>query len=130
MEMHLVHTDTSNPNNNVAIGVLISEGAHNRKFDAIFSNLPGGDRCQETSIPYQNVYDLLPSDRLYYTYPGSLTTPDCSETVKFVILNGEIQLSYEQITAFRSYLEKQGFEKTNRPLQPANGRTVETNVPQ
>jgi len=130
MEMHLVHTDTSNPNNNVAIAVLIKEGSHNPKFDEIFGHLPGGDRCQETSIPYQNVYKLLPSDRRYYTYPGSLTTPDCSETVKFVVLNGDIQLSHDQIAAFHSYLKKQGFEKTNRPLQAANGRTVETNVPQ
>ena len=130
MEMHLVHTDTSDPNNNVAIAVLISEGLHNPKFDAIFGNLPGGDRCQETKIPYQNIYDLLPTDRRYYTYPGSLTTPDCSETVTFVILNGEIQLSYDQIATFHSYLAKQGYDKTNRPLQPVGDRAVETNVPQ
>ena len=130
MEMHLVHTDTSNPNNNVAIAVLIKEGSHNARFDNIFGNLPTGARCQDTSIPYQNVYDLLPTDRRYYTYPGSLTTPDCSETVKFVVLNGEIQLSREQIDKYRSNLKGQGFEKTNRPLQDPHGRQVETNVQQ
>ena len=129
MEMHMVHTDTSNPNNNVAIAVLIKAGAHNPKFDKILASLPDGARCIESSIPYQNVYDLLPSDRRYYTYLGSLTTPDCTETVKFVVLNGVIELSTDQIKTFRSYLEKQGYKTTNRPLQAPRGRIVETNVP-
>jgi carbonic anhydrase len=129
MEMHMVHTDTSNPANNVAIAVLIREGSHNPKFDNILAHLPAGDRCEAPAIPYQNVYDLLPSDRRYYTYPGSLTTPDCSETVKFVLLNGVIALSRDQMNTFRAYLKKQGFDKTNRPLQNPRGRKIETNVP-
>jgi len=129
MEMHMVHTDASNANNNVAIAVLIKEGAHNIKFAPILSNLPP-NRCQPTpTIPYQNVYDLLPSDRRYYTYPGSLTTPDCTENVRFVVLNGVIELSRAQIDTFRNYLVTQGFQNTNRPLQDIRGRVVETNVP-
>jgi carbonic anhydrase len=128
MEMHMVH---KSPQDAVAIAVLIKEGTHNSKFDNILGNLPAGARCQDTSIPYQNVYDLLPSDRqLYYTYPGSLTTPDCNQTVKFVVLSGDIELSRQQMDRFRSYLKSQGFDTTNRPLQDPHGRKVETNVQQ
>ena len=130
MEMHMVHSDPFNPDRNVAIAVLIKEGRHNARFDQILANLPAGDRCQVTSIPYQNIYELLPSDRrYYYTYPGSLTTPDCGETVKFVLMSKDIELSHDQIETFRAYLKKQGFDHTNRPLQNLNGRKIETNVP-
>jgi len=42
--------------------------------------------------------DRLTGDRSkYFTYSGSLTTPPCFESVRFLIFNDAIELSEEQV---------------------------------
>ena len=43
-----------------------------------------------------NADDLLPSARRAYRYDGSLTTPPCSEGVKWLVLTTPIELSEVQ----------------------------------
>jgi carbonic anhydrase len=68
-----------------------------------------------------DVDDLLPGSRTTFRYDGSLTTPPCSEGVKWLILTAPIQLSTHQIAAFTELLEG-----NNRPVQPLNDRTIVT----
>jgi carbonic anhydrase len=65
------------------------------------------------------VDDLLPKARAAYRYDGSLTTPPCSEGVKWLVMTTPVQLSAAQIAAFTSIVEP-----NNRPVQPLNGRVV------
>jgi carbonic anhydrase len=64
---------------------------------------------------------LMPENKDYYKFMGSLTTPPCSENVKWHVLKTPLTISKEQINAFFSQF---GFPN-NRPIQNTNGRVVE-----
>ncbi len=120
MEMHLVHKAASGKL--AVIGVFIEEGAHNAAFDPIWNNLPK-QKGVETHYPSVNVDvdQLLPANRASYRYDGSLTTPPCSEGVRWIVMTTPIQLSADQIKAFTAIIHD-----NNRPTQPLNGRPVLT----
>jgi carbonic anhydrase len=120
MEMHFVHKAASGKL--AVIGVFIEEGAHNAAFDPIWTNLP---KQKGTETHYGNVKvdvdRLLPASRASYRYDGSLTTPPCSEGVRWIVMSTPIQLSSGQIKAFTDIIRG-----NNRPTQPLNGRLVLT----
>jgi carbonic anhydrase len=120
MEMHLVHRAESGKL--AVIGVFIEEGVHNAAFDPIWNNLPK-QKGVETHYPSVNVDvdRLLPTSRASYRYDGSLTTPPCSEGVRWIVMTTPIQLSAAQIGAFTAIIHD-----NNRPTQPLNGRPVLT----
>ncbi|MBK9017359.1 MAG: carbonic anhydrase family protein [Saprospiraceae bacterium] len=65
-------------------------------------------------------FDLLPADQSYFTYSGSLTTPPCSEVVKWLVMETKVQATAAEIEAFT-----QKIPNTHRPVQPLNGRVIE-----
>jgi carbonic anhydrase len=67
-----------------------------------------------------NVADLLPADRGYFTFTGSLTIPPCTEGVTWYVLRQPTFLSSEQIAAFAKL-----YPNNARPIQPTNGRQIE-----
>ncbi len=68
---------------------------------------------------------MLPSGLDAYLYSGSLTTPPCSEGVAWHVLKSPVELSAEQIDAYRDLFEEGGNRyDTNRPVQPVNGRVI------
>ena len=78
--------------------------------------------------------DVLPQQRSYYTYSGSLTTPPCSEGVRWFVLKDPVFVSQEAIdnlhliiSLFPGY---DGYDKNNRPVRPLNGRAVLDRVAQ
>jgi carbonic anhydrase len=75
----------------------------------------------ETHYPSVNVdvNKLLPANRASYRYDGSLTTPPCSEGVRWIVMTTPIQLSADQIKAFTAIIHD-----NNRPTQPLHGRPV------
>lgn len=85
MEMHLVHK--SGAGELAVVGVFIEEGEHNAAFDAVWSNMPT-EPGTETQIEHVrvNIDDMLPSDTTSWRYHGSLTTPPCTEGVRWIVL--------------------------------------------
>jgi carbonic anhydrase len=118
LEMHLVHQ--SSDGRLAVVGVLIREGAYNKAFDAIWSKLPEL-KAQGTAHDsvMVSIEDLLPDNRTHYRYDGSLTTPPCTEGVKWFVLETPVELSAAQIAAFRAVLSG-----NSRPVQPLNGRAI------
>jgi len=117
LELHLVHQDSAG--NLAVVGVLITKGkADNPAYASIFDNLPAqaGTKAVPTKL---NVDDLLPKDRRYYTYLGSLTTPPCTQGVRWLLLTTPIELSQKQIDTFSTI-----FHLNARPVQPLNNRDV------
>jgi carbonic anhydrase len=118
MEMHLVHQSADGQL--AVVGVFIEEGESNAAFDLIWSNLP---KTKDLEYHLGNVKvdigSLLPGDKTAYRYDGSLTTPPCSEGVRWIIMTTPIQLSPRQLAAFRAIIKD-----NNRPTQPLNGRAV------
>jgi len=118
MEMHLVH---QSPGGKLAVlGVFIDEGDHNAAFEPVLSNLPDevGEEIHHENVTV-NIDDLIPPSPTTYRYPGSLTTPPCSEGVSWFVDIEPIELSAEQIAQFKA-----NFYGNNRPVQPLNDRTV------
>lgn len=115
---HLVH---KNAHGDLAVvAVLFKAGRENAALKQVFASLPaeaGEKHALEGGI---NLEAVLPEHRGYYAYKGSLTTPPCSEGVRWQVLKHTVQISPQQLYAF-----KQRYSMNARPVQPLNGRTVE-----
>ncbi len=117
-ELHLVHRG---PDGELAVvGVLIERGDQNAAITPLWNHLPKapGEEQQIASVRI-NAEDLLPSARQHYRYAGSLTTPPCTEGVKWFVLDDPIELSAEQIDALHSVIGT-----SNRPVQPLGNREL------
>ena len=62
----------------------------------------------------------MPKTMAYYRFSGSLTTPPCTEGVRWLVLQSPVEASKEQIAAFEHAVG----HHNNRPVQPLNGRLV------
>ena len=105
MEVHFVHTDADGAL--CAVGVLIVVGEHHPALERILARTDSLDPTQ-----------LLPIDRSYVTYHGSLTTPPHTEGVTWRLLMKPIELSVPQLAAFQAW-----HHDNARPIQPLDGRT-------
>ncbi|MET0621469.1 MAG: carbonic anhydrase family protein [Pyrinomonadaceae bacterium] len=129
MEMHLVHKfDDGTPDGKLlVVGVWVRSGKENKELRKIFDSLPA-QPDERRSVNHFNLTKLLPHGLESYRYSGSLTTPDASgvfkEGVSWVVLAEPIEMSAEQIEAFRQLFP----EGNSREVQPLNGRTVLTDV--
>ena len=119
MELHLVHRDAAG--NLAVVGVMLRQGsATNDAYAAVFDHLPTTVSTAPGASDLKiNAADLLPKDRLYTTYLGSLTTPPCTEGVRWLVLQTPVDLSAAQIEAFGKL-----FESDARPVQPLNNRDL------
>lgn len=118
MVAHLVHQDAQGKL--AVVAVLLKQGRENAALKTVFANLPakaGDKRALPAPI---NVADLLPAERGYYRFKGSLTTPPCSEEVSWQVLKQPVEISKAQLKAFRKL-----YKMNARPVQPLNGRPLE-----
>ena len=117
MEIHLVHRNAQG--GLAVVGVLLKAGAENAAYAPVLQNLPAQE-SQPAPVAGATVdaNTLLPTQRSYWRYNGSLTTPPCSEGVKWLVMNTPVELSEAQIAAFTSI-----FKNDARPVQPFNSRT-------
>lgn len=118
MEIHFVHTDKDGEL--AVVGVMIDEGEEHPVLSQLWAFMPEnpGDTSQKP-IGIEET-DLLPPAREYYAYSGSLTTPPCTEGVRWVVLKTPVQASAEQIAAFKNRMGP----ATNRPVQPIHARMI------
>lgn len=116
LEVHFVHADSEG--NLAVIGAFVEKGTPNKELTKVFRSLPVKQGAEEETLTAINLADILPKNRTVYQYPGSLTTPPCSEGVVWSVMKASISMSAEQISAVRDR-----FGRTNRPVQPMNERT-------
>ncbi|HRA21031.1 MAG TPA: carbonic anhydrase family protein [Anaerolineae bacterium] len=116
-EMHLVHKSADG--GLAVVGVLINKGAENATFNGIWSHLPA--EVEEVGIDAGLVMadELLPAVRATYRYDGSLTTPPCTEGVKWNVMTTPIEMSEAQLAAFSEIVDP-----NNRPVQPLGDRAL------
>jgi carbonic anhydrase len=117
MVAHLVHKD---PEGRLAVvAVLMDQGKQHPMVQLVWNSLPL-EKKEETMSPVPIDMNLmLPEDRRYYTYMGSLTTPPCSEGVLWLVLKQPAQLSAEQLAVFAKL-----YPMNARPIQQASGRMI------
>lgn len=117
LEVHLVHKSASG--SLAVVGVFFKVGAANTALAPLFADLPEENKTV-TSAATIDPAQLLPSERLYFKYPGSLTTPPCSEGVKWHVFQTPIEISQAQLDAFASR-----FAMNARPIQPLGSRELD-----
>jgi carbonic anhydrase len=118
MEIHFFHKDDAG--NTAIVSVLVDEGEENRILKEAFSYLSwvsvGGTIELDKPIDLGRLFDdTVP----LYRYEGSLTTPPCTEGVKWNIYSRTITAAKYQIESFMGL-----YTKNSRPVQNLNGRTV------
>jgi len=118
MEMHLVHSDESGAL--AVLALLFEVSDENSVIESIWSKMP-----QSINEPIMldvrvNAMDLLPENKAYYRFDGSLTTPPCSEGVTWLVFKEPTSVSSDQVELF---LNEIGHPNA-RPIQDLNGRLV------
>lgn len=118
LEAHLVHADKDG--NLAVVAVLFEKGKANEALANAWESMPNhvGDKHKLAKII--NAKELLPSSADYYRFNGSLTTPPCSEGVRWFVMKTIVTASAGQIEAFKSVMH----EPNNRPVQPLNARVI------
>jgi carbonic anhydrase len=115
---HLVHKGTDGKL--AVVAVLFKTGTENPFLQTLWKSMPA-DVNQEHEVEGVSIdpTQLLPADRGYYTFTGSLTTPPCSEGVTWFVLKNPAELSSADLAAFAKK-----YAHNARPIQPLNGRPI------
>ncbi len=121
MEMHLVHAGPDGKPG-LVVGVLLVQGGGSPALDAVLKDPPKQKgMTRDDASAKVDLAGLLPPDRTYFRYDGSLTTPPCTEGIRWFVLKSPNGISGEALGAFVSL---PSMTPTNRPVQPLAGRTV------
>lgn len=116
-----------------ALAVIAVRGeVRDRSIRGVFRKLDASQITEvDSAIPVEGIVmaELLPKNRDYYFYEGSLTTPDCDEIVQWFVLKHMIRVPAKHLEQLRRIeMDKAGNQlKFNfRTPQKLNGRVVLT----
>lgn len=115
LECHLVHRSAAS--DLAVIGVLVKPGAANPALGPIWDAMPLHDGPEKDAGIAINPTSLLPAERGFFRYMGSLTTPPCSEGITWSVMRSVIEASPDQIRKFAAL-----FANNARPAQVRNRR--------
>jgi len=131
MEVHLVHRDVE-AGNLCVLGVLLTTNKQgSAKSDecaglgmALQQCPPVPNKLVEKDMPI-DLMSFLPTDRGYYNYRGSLTTPPCSEGVDWYVFAEPVKISAQQALDFQQIVGQDAVLGFNyRPTQPLGDRNL------
>lgn len=117
-EMQLYHRST-NGLRRAMVSLFFIEGQESPAFRPLLelaNNLKGAQPSEP--LPFDPSV-LIPPQKTYYHYRGSLTHPPCHEGVQWFVMNTPIQMSSEQFSVLQRF-----YTGNRRPLQPLKGRSV------
>ncbi|MES2353252.1 MAG: carbonic anhydrase family protein [Pseudomonadota bacterium] len=116
MSAHFIHKSAEDKIAIVAVMFML--GQENKALKPLFDMFPikQGDKNFLSEV---NPNIFLPPDHGYYAYLGSLTTPPCTEGVRWNVLTQPIEISEAQLEGFRKL-----YPMNARPVQSINGRRV------
>ncbi|XP_049628744.1 LOW QUALITY PROTEIN: carbonic anhydrase 4 [Suncus etruscus] len=146
MEMHIVHQKkqltsksqraSENTSEDIAVlAFLVKVGSQNDNFQPLVDILPTISKPNTSTAMNEPVslFDLIPEkEKLkdYFRYLGSLTTPECSETVVWTVFQEPIYLGKDQVLPFSEKLfydksrKKNMTDNVRPPMQSLEGRSV------
>jgi len=120
LEIHFVHRS---PSSKLAVvSVLAETGAFNPSLQSIWDTMP----TQTGTVEMTNnlkISNLLPRDRAFYEYEGSLSTPPCTEQVLWLVMRQPITVSRQQVQQFAAL-----FPNNARPLQAVGDRVIKQSL--
>jgi carbonic anhydrase len=132
MVAHLVHQHHEGSIAVVAVLMSTIKPATTRKYwwgddsikenafiNTLWNNVPLVKGKTEIPGVMIDINQLLPADKNYFTYMGSLTEPPCTENVLWLVLKNPIYVSEEQVKNFDRM-----YPMNARPLQSKGDRLV------
>jgi len=119
MSIHLLHKSADGKMAIVAVRVVEDRSLGNAILAMLWDHLPKVAHKTETITDLVNPGGLLPADRSYWTYTGSLTTPPCTEGVQWFVFEQELGISRTQLRTFSSM-----FKTDTREPQDPHGRKI------
>lgn len=117
MSVHLVHRNDEGQL--AVVAVLLEKGAEHPLIQTLLNNLPLEQNMELSPEEAVDPSRLLPENRSYWTFMGSLTTPPCTEGVLWMVMKQPLQVAAEQIAIFSKV-----FRANSRPVQALNGRLI------
>lgn len=122
MVAHLVHS--SRDGELAVVGILMKTGRKSTVIGDIWSHMPKKEGAAQSIRGVTiDASDLLPHLSGYYAYSGSLTTPPCSEGVRWFVMLAPHSVSSRQVRQFVNI-----FPRSTRPIQPLNGRNIRADI--
>ncbi len=119
LEAHFVHA--AKDGSLAVVAVMFEDGEENFILDKLWSKMPHkAGESTKCVMPAKGFSMLMPKDKSYYKFNGSLTTPPCSEGVRWMVLKGYSHISKAQTEEFLELFH----HANNRPVQPVNARKV------
>lgn len=118
MTLHLVHKSADGKI--VVVAVRLNEGNPNAVLAALWQHLPKTTGATDKLTDDMSPAGLLPTDRGYWTYEGSLTAPPCTEGVRWFIFEQQVEISRAQLKAFAAL-----YKVNSRIIQDIHGRKIE-----
>jgi len=122
MEVHLVHRSADGKLAVVAVRLLEDMGKPNATLATLWEQLPKTVGATTNITEMVNSGGLLPDDKGYWTFTGSLSTPPCTEGVRWFVFEQEMTVSRSQLRDFSAI-----FKLNSRPIQELHGRRIEAN---
>lgn len=117
--IHMVHANSTGEY--LVLAIMAKEGKTSIPFEFLESFLPlEKGEVKKINKPF-NLNHNLPLNRGYYSYTGSLTTPPCTEGVKWFIFKEPITISVEQVNILKTLMPVNNYRKE----QPLNGRKIQ-----
>lgn len=115
-EFHFVHE--SDDGQLAVMGIVARDGLRSAAWSTFIdaASAAGTSSVRTGAI---DLPSLFPAALGHYAYDGSLTTPPCSENVRWLVLQAPIELGTDQITKLKGK-----HSNNNRPIQPLNDREV------
>ena len=119
METHFVHQN--NTGDLAVLAMMFIPGKEDRTIANLWKNMPSspGDSARLTASDLKSI-ESDTSFSNYYRYNGSLTTPPCTEGVRWVVMQTPMTVSQEQVKALQQVLK----HSNNRPVQKLNARII------
>ncbi len=118
LEAHFVHIDKDG--NIAVVAVMFEDGKENKSLAKIWDKMPIKEG-KESKLNLKDIAsELLPKNMAHYHFNGSLTTPPCTEGVRWIVLKNPVNVSKEQVTKFLNVMK----HTNNRPIQPINARVI------
>jgi carbonic anhydrase len=118
LEVHFVHADDNGRLS--VIGVMFEYGDENTTLAKLWQKMPTKIGEKQPLHELLNSSDLLPVNADYYRFNGSLTTPPCSEGVRWFVMKDAVTASKDQIEKFAKTMGG----ANNRPVQATNARVI------
>lgn len=122
LDVEFLHQSADGKRAVIEVRFVMDMGGPNATLATLWNHLPATAGATERISDMVNPGGLLPRDRGYWTYMGSLSTPPCTEGVRWFVMEQELSVSRMQLKQYTDM-----FRVSSRPLQDAHGRKIEAN---